>query len=123
MDATWTAESGYYYYETEQYRDQGGNTLSRRVQRIRWETSSGALKHFFDDALVPGTRGRSCVTDGAGDENGAQRETMSHAFPFSPTYRNRPSATSPSATSKARQAQRAAKYTLPPSLLTTPCHR
>ncbi len=57
VDATWTAESGYYYYETEQYRDQSGNTLSRRVQRIRWEPSSGALKHFFDDALVPGTRG------------------------------------------------------------------
>jgi hypothetical protein len=56
-DAAWTAESGYYYYETEYYRDSSGNTASRQVQRIRWEPTSGEIHHFFDDALVAGTRG------------------------------------------------------------------
>lgn len=56
-DAAWTAESGYYYYEMEQYRDANGKTLTRRVQRVRWEPSAGQLQHFFDDALVPGTKG------------------------------------------------------------------
>jgi hypothetical protein len=53
----WTAESGYYYYETETYRDANGNTQTRQVQRVRWEPSSGSLDHFFDDELVPASRG------------------------------------------------------------------
>jgi hypothetical protein len=53
----WTAESGYYYYETETYRDANGNTQTRQVQRVRWVPSSGALDHFFDDELVPASRG------------------------------------------------------------------
>lgn len=57
VDAQWTAESGWYYYVEETYRDQNGRLQSRRVQRIRWEPSAGSLSHFFDDALVPGTRG------------------------------------------------------------------
>lgn len=57
VSAAWTAESGYYYYETEQYRDASGKTLTRRVQRVRWQSSAGHLDHFFDDALVPGSRG------------------------------------------------------------------
>ncbi|MBM3847607.1 MAG: zinc ribbon domain-containing protein, partial [Verrucomicrobia bacterium] len=56
-DASWTAESGYYYYEMEQYRGPDGKTLTRRVQRVRWEPSAGHLQHFFDDELVPGTKG------------------------------------------------------------------
>lgn len=56
-DASWTAEAGYYYYETEQYRGADGKTLTRRVQRVRWEDAAGSLSHFFDDALIPGTRG------------------------------------------------------------------
>jgi ribosomal protein S27E len=52
-DSHWTAESGYYYYETE--RDSQGRT--RQVQRTRWQPSSGSLQHFFDDELVPGTVG------------------------------------------------------------------
>jgi hypothetical protein len=55
--ADWTAESGYYYYETETYRDSNGNTQTRQVQKIRWEFSSGSLDHFFDDELVPASRG------------------------------------------------------------------
>ncbi|MBI3417298.1 MAG: zinc ribbon domain-containing protein [Verrucomicrobia bacterium] len=57
VHADWTAESGYYYYETETYRDANGNTQTRQVQRIRWEPSAGALDHFFDDELVPASRG------------------------------------------------------------------
>ncbi|MDB6016421.1 MAG: zinc ribbon protein [Pedosphaera sp.] len=57
VHADWTADSGYYYYETETYTDQNGKTQTRQVQRIRWEPSSGSLNHFFDDELVPASRG------------------------------------------------------------------
>jgi Zn finger protein HypA/HybF involved in hydrogenase expression len=53
----WTADSGYYYYITESYQDQNGNTQTRQVQQIRWEPSAGALDHFFDDELVPASKG------------------------------------------------------------------
>ena len=55
--AQWTAEAGYYYYTTETYRDSKGNTQTRQVQHVRWEPASGALEHFFDDELVPASRG------------------------------------------------------------------
>src|SRR5439155_20160643 len=45
------------YYETESYEDADGKTQTRQVQRIRWEPSSGALDHFFDDELVPASKG------------------------------------------------------------------
>ena len=57
VDARWTADSGYYYYETEQYTDAQGKTQTRQVQKIRWQPSSGCLSHFFDDELVPASRG------------------------------------------------------------------
>jgi len=57
VHADWTAESGYYYYETETYRDSNGQYKTRQVQRIRWEPSAGSLDHFFDDELVPASRG------------------------------------------------------------------
>src|SRR5581483_3567140 len=57
VHADWTAESGYYYYETETYRDDNGEIRTRQVQRIRWEPSFGSLDHFFDDELVPASRG------------------------------------------------------------------
>jgi hypothetical protein len=50
--ADWTAESGYHYYTTETYRDANGHTQTRQVQHTRWQPSSGALEHFFDDELV-----------------------------------------------------------------------
>src|SRR3954463_14141689 len=56
-NANWTAESGYYYYTTETYRDSDGQTKTRQVQHIRWQPSSGHLEHFFDDELVCGSRG------------------------------------------------------------------
>ena len=55
--AQWTAEAGYYYYTTENYRDSKGSTQTRQVQHVRWEDASGALEHFFDDELVPASRG------------------------------------------------------------------
>ena len=57
VHAEWTAESGYHYYETEHYTDSDGKQQSRQVQRTRWEPSSGALDHFFDDELVAASRG------------------------------------------------------------------
>jgi hypothetical protein len=57
VDADWTAESGYYYYESETYRDSNGKTQTRQVRKTRWESSSGSLSHFFDDDAVPGTVG------------------------------------------------------------------
>lgn len=55
--AQWTAEAGYYYYTTESYTDSKGNSQTRQVQQVRWEYASGALEHFFDDELVPASRG------------------------------------------------------------------
>jgi hypothetical protein len=57
VHADWTAESGYYYYETETYTDSSGKTQTRRVRKVRWVPSSGSLDHFFDDELVPASRG------------------------------------------------------------------
>jgi hypothetical protein len=57
VHADWTAESGYYYYETESYTDANGKRQTRQVQKIRWQWSSGALHHFFDDELVSASRG------------------------------------------------------------------
>lgn len=55
--ADWTAMSGYYYYETETYRDSKGNTRTRQVRHTRWVPSSGHIDHFFDDELVPASVG------------------------------------------------------------------
>jgi len=57
VHADWTAESGYYYYEQESYRDSDGEMKTRQVQKVRWEPSSGQVDHFFDDELVPASRG------------------------------------------------------------------
>jgi predicted RNA-binding Zn-ribbon protein involved in translation (DUF1610 family) len=59
--AHWTAEAGYYYYETEYYTetDSEGHSVqkSRQVQRTRWEFCSGFRQDFFDDELVCASRG------------------------------------------------------------------
>ena len=57
VHADWTAESGYHYYETEHYTDSNGKSQTRQVQKTRWVPSSGSLNHFFDDELVPASRG------------------------------------------------------------------
>ena len=57
VHADWTAESGYYYYVTETYTDANGRTRTRQVRKIRWQFSSGSVDNFFDDELVPASRG------------------------------------------------------------------
>jgi hypothetical protein len=57
VHADWTAQSGYYYYETEHYTDNEGRSQTRQVQRTRWEPSAGSLDHFFDDELVSASKG------------------------------------------------------------------
>lgn len=57
VHADWQAESGYYYYETESYRDANGNLMQRQVQRTRWQDSSGSVSHFFDDQIVNASKG------------------------------------------------------------------
>lgn len=57
VHAAWTAEAGYYYYETEFYTDANGKQQSRQVQKTRWQFASGELDHFFDDELVAASKG------------------------------------------------------------------
>ena len=49
VQAQWEAESGTYYYVE--------NDKGERVQQVRWQPCSGALENFFDDILVPASRG------------------------------------------------------------------
>jgi ribosomal protein S27E len=55
--ADWTAQSGYYYYETESFTNSRGERETREVQKIRWTPSAGELEHFFDDELVSASKG------------------------------------------------------------------
>ncbi len=57
VTAEWTADAGFYYYTTESYRDSNGRQQTRQVRHTRWEPASGGLDHFFDDELVPASRG------------------------------------------------------------------
>jgi len=64
-ESTWWAEAGYYYYETEYYTDENGNTQTRQVQKVRWIPVSGYYEQFFDDVTVIGSKGitQSTVED------------------------------------------------------------
>jgi hypothetical protein len=53
----WEADAGHYYYTTETYRDNKGQTQTRQVRHTRWEPASGVVNHFFDDEPIPGTHG------------------------------------------------------------------
>jgi len=57
VSADWTAEAGHYYWVTESYRDSQGKSRTRRVRKVRWVPAAGHLEHFFDDELVPGSKG------------------------------------------------------------------
>jgi len=61
VDSSWTADAGYYYYETEEYTetDDKGNTQvkTRQVRLVRWEPASGARHDRYDDLLVCASRG------------------------------------------------------------------
>lgn len=53
----WTAEAGYYYQETETYRDAQGNEQTRTVTKTRWEPASGSRTDHFDDTIVCASKG------------------------------------------------------------------
>jgi DNA-directed RNA polymerase subunit RPC12/RpoP len=58
--SNWTAERGWYYYETETYTayENGQSvTRTRQVQRTRWESAWGSRNDFFDDTLVCAGKG------------------------------------------------------------------
>ena len=58
--SNWTADAGYYYYETETYtaHENGRSvTKTRQVQRTRWVPSSGAHTAFYDDELICASAG------------------------------------------------------------------
>jgi hypothetical protein len=56
VHASWTAESGTYYYTTETYTE-NGQRRTRQVRHTRWSPASGELEHFFDDELICGSKG------------------------------------------------------------------
>lgn len=57
VEAEWNAEAGHYYYTTESYTDSQGKRSTRQVRHTRWEYASGHISHFFDDELIPASRG------------------------------------------------------------------
>lgn len=57
VQASWTADAGHYYYETQSYTDGQGKRQTRQVRHTRWVPAAGELAHFFDDELVAGTAG------------------------------------------------------------------
>lgn len=56
-ESSWTADAGYYYYESESYTDSEGNTQTRQVQKVRWVPTGGYYDHFFDDIVVIASKG------------------------------------------------------------------
>lgn len=61
VGSSWTAQAGYYYYETEYYtdRDEKGNTVqkTRQVRKVRWEPAWGSRNDVYDDVLVCASQG------------------------------------------------------------------
>jgi DNA-directed RNA polymerase subunit RPC12/RpoP len=58
--SSWTAESGYYYYVTETYTvtvNGRRETRTRQVQKVRWVPSAGQRQGFYNDVLVPASKG------------------------------------------------------------------
>lgn len=61
VQSNWTAQAGYFYYETETYWDQDekGNKVqrTRQVQKTRWQPAWGSRQDAYDDVLVCASRG------------------------------------------------------------------
>ena len=58
--SNWSAESGYYYYVTETYYvtvNGKRQKRTRQVRKIRWVPSHGSRSDFYNDVLVPASRG------------------------------------------------------------------
>lgn len=84
VESSWTAEAGYYYYETEEYTTQeNGQTVTRerQVQRTRWERAWGHRADDYDDVLV-------CASVGLPRELADQLSTFDTAqlVPYSPGF-------------------------------------
>ena len=64
VTSQWTADRGWYYYETESYTETiNGQQVerTRQVQRTRWEPAYGMRRDRFDDVLV--CAGRALATE------------------------------------------------------------
>jgi predicted RNA-binding Zn-ribbon protein involved in translation (DUF1610 family) len=61
VHSDWTAQAGYYYYETEHYTetDNQGNQVekSKQVRKTRWEHAWGSRNDAYDDILICASRG------------------------------------------------------------------
>ena len=61
VSSSWSAERGFYYWETERVQEQNaqGETVwvDRQVQRTRWEYATGGRQDFYKDVLVCAGRG------------------------------------------------------------------
>ncbi len=58
--SNWSAESGYYYYVTETYTvtvNGKRETRTRQVRKVRWVPSNGNRSGFYNDVLVPASKG------------------------------------------------------------------
>jgi DNA-directed RNA polymerase subunit RPC12/RpoP len=80
----WTAERGWYYYETETYTTvENGQTVTRerQVQRTRWEPAWGERWDHYDDVLV-------CASKGLPEalSNSLTTFDTNHLVPYAPGY-------------------------------------
>jgi DNA-directed RNA polymerase subunit RPC12/RpoP len=60
VHSDWSADAGYYYWETETYMSiENGRPVmrTRQVQRVRWVPAWGARDDTYDDVLVLASRG------------------------------------------------------------------
>lgn len=78
--AHWSAEAGYYYYESVQ-RTVNGKTETVQEQRTRWERAWGDVDMTFDDELVPATLGLK-----AGLLRGIEPFPTQDLIPYDPGY-------------------------------------
>ena len=53
----YTGERGEHYWVTQHYTDNEGKSKTRQVRKTRWWPASGNFQRFFDDVLVPATKG------------------------------------------------------------------
>ncbi len=85
VHSNWTAQAGYYYYETEVYtdRDAEGNPVekTRQVRRTRWEPAWGSRTDEFDDVLI-------CASKGLPDKLANRLKTFdtSALQPYAPSF-------------------------------------
>ncbi len=81
VEADWYAESGYYYYTSETYTDNQGAKRTRQVRHVRWKPSSGHVSHFFDDELIPASKGIETSL-----LNGVEPFPTTELIPYDPGY-------------------------------------